>query len=761
MGDDTLNQETDESSQYDNLLERDTDHDSNEAMSVIGYESDEVSDLSDGVDDFIGGGTNDDVRLIAFVNFFCSESISEGCLKRMVQLMTLLYGEAPPFTASQVLRVVNDTGKKVIQSMSYYCSRCGTEKSGKKMQCSKCMTSNINILDRITFIKCDLKWQLEQQLRYHGAEVIKAHEKIHKREIDFETNDIRRYQRYLEGMESEEQFACGNINLLYTVFSDGAAFTKISRREVTPVLCRLEGIDVDAKAGGNVFSIISMVYCDGGVKKIFVDEFVEKSFSNLPTKIEMKINGKSWCFMPKILCYLSDMKERMTLTKLPNWHQVNGCSECVTIGRKKGATVTYVDCNMVTPRNNSSILYAAEHGIEGFRDTGVPSIFSFFRPSAFAIDPFHIKGCGICKTIVNGGKSGSYIFISSCSEILKPTSWISFKMFPGTVNVVMNAIEGITPYTYDNVPLVSLRKLSKTTGREMEKISRLISGIVGFEGYSQRNDYNVWFLGFLFSLTLQGTKMCHPKTLQSLLSAMYELHYVLEPDSITIKFHCYYNHVILHENNFGPKHTTEVFEREHKVLMNSVHYQSTNSEKAIINKYVCGQVYRSQLTQMSEACSENTKHSIRQSMKTSGSRLPPMNELKCCLDPDQLNPLHKRIIINLGLNDVSMFLSRWRTCSAMGNYMFSAKSYCSAKTTSSSLICFSGSTQQELCFGEIELIVKRADSAYFIVREFILQPLHLTMKPIVDRGMTTAAANILNILQSLPNVFSKVESSTY
>ncbi|KAF1754426.1 hypothetical protein GCK72_020987 [Caenorhabditis remanei] len=632
MGDDSLNQETDESSQYENLLERDTDNDSNEAMSVIGDESVEVSDLSDGGDDFIGGGTNDDVRLIAFVNFFCSESISEGCLKRMVQLMTLLYGEAPPFTASQVLRVVNDTGKKVIQSMSYYCSRCGTEKSGKKMQCSKCMTSNINILDRITFIKCDLKWQLEQQLRYHGAEVIKAHEKIHKREIDFETNDIRRYQRYLEGMESKEQFACGNINLLYTVFSDGAAFTKISRREVTPVLCRLEGIDVDAKAGGNVFSIISMVYCDGGVKKIFVDEFVEKSFSNLPTKIEMKINGKRWCFMPKILCYLSDMKERMTLTKLPNWHQVNGCSECVTIGRKKGATVTYVDYNMVAPRNNSSILYAAEHGIEGFKETG---------------------------------------------EILKPTSWISFKMFPGTVNMVMNAIEGITPYTYDNVPL------------------------------------------------------------------------------------CYYNHVILHENNFGPKHTTEVFEREHKVLMNSVHYQSTNSEKAIINKYVCGQVYRSQLTQMSEACSENTKHSIRQSMKTSGSRLPPMNELKCCLDPDQLNPLHKRIIINLGLNDVSMFLSRWRTCSAMGNYIFSAKSYCSAKTTSSSLICFSGSTQQELCFGEIELIVKRADSAYFIVREFILQPLHLTMKPIVDRGMTTAAANMLNILQSLPNVFSKVESSTY
>ena len=93
--------------------------------------------------------------------------------------------------------------------------------------------------------------------------------------------------------------------------------------------------------------------------------------------------------------------------------------------------------------------------------------------------------------------------------------------------------------------------------------------------------------------------------------------------------------------------------------------------------------------------------------------------------------------------------------------MFSAKSYGSAKTTSSSIVCFAGSTKEELCYGEVEVIVKRADTTYFIVRKFILQPLEITMKPVVDRGMSTSARNVIDILRTLPNIYSKVESSTY
>ena len=39
-----------------------------------------------------------------------------------------------------MMQVVNDTGKKVIQSVSYYCNRCGNEKNGKRAQCSQCLT---------------------------------------------------------------------------------------------------------------------------------------------------------------------------------------------------------------------------------------------------------------------------------------------------------------------------------------------------------------------------------------------------------------------------------------------------------------------------------------------------------------------------------------------------------------------------------------------------------------------------------------------
>ncbi|EFP06571.1 hypothetical protein CRE_09885 [Caenorhabditis remanei] len=537
-------------------------------------ESDEDKSVSDDAEynenERIGEGK--DHRLLALVNFYCAESISEGFLQRMLHLMAVLYGESPPFSANQVMNVVTKAGRKGVKGVSYYCSRCGTEKNGKKSQCPNCPTSNINILDRLTFVKCDLKYQMTNQLIYHGREIIMAHQKIHQKEINFQSNDIRGYGRYIRSIESKADFDSQVINLLYSVFSDGAAFSKISRREVTPVLCRLEGLDMESKKGGNVYNMISMVFCDGGVKKTFLEQFVEQSFSDLPSQIEVRVDGRIWTFRLVILSYLSDMKERLLLTRLPNWHQLTGCSQCLTTGQKKSHGITYVNPRMEPLRSDASIIYASSRGLEGFtdKDKRVPSIYKYFPPSSFVIDPFHIKGSGICKTIVN--------------EVLKPNSWTNLKLVPGAITSIINCIEGIKAYTYDNVPLASLRKLSKTTGREMEKLSRLISGIVGFEGLSLRNDYNVLFMGFLYALTLQGTGAVNPGTMQELLTTMYELHCLLEPDSLTIKFHSFYNHITLHEQEFGPIHTTEPFEREHKVLMNSVHHQTTSCENVILNK---------------------------------------------------------------------------------------------------------------------------------------------------------------------------------
>ena len=98
-------------------------------------------------------------------------------------------------------------------------------------------------------------------------------------------------------------------------------------------------------------------------------------------------------------------QERMLLTRLPNWHQVNGCSECMTAGRKKGTTVTYDDYRTAAPRTNASVLYAAANEMEGFtgrtgkseRKNEVNEMFStiyflLLPPFCLCYRPFPCKG---------------------------------------------------------------------------------------------------------------------------------------------------------------------------------------------------------------------------------------------------------------------------------------------------------------------------------------------------------------------------------
>ena len=39
---------------------------------------------------------------------------------------------------------------------------------------------------------------------------------------------------------------------------------------------RLEGTDLESKLGGKKFGLVSMVFADGGVKKLFAEKFVQK-----------------------------------------------------------------------------------------------------------------------------------------------------------------------------------------------------------------------------------------------------------------------------------------------------------------------------------------------------------------------------------------------------------------------------------------------------------------------------------------------------
>ncbi|CAO4377892.1 unnamed protein product [Caenorhabditis nigoni] len=308
-----------------------------------------------------------DPRLLALVTFYCKEGVSEKFVTRMMSLMSVIYGEKPPFSHTDVIAVLRRMRKKLICNVEYFCKKCGNKRKSKEEKCSKCNEKRNEVLNRITFIKCDIEYQLFHQLKWRGNEIIEAHDKLHNGTGAFPENDIRAYRAYRSGMESRGDYENGNINMLFTVFSDGAAFKGISRREVTPVLLRLEGLNLDSNSGGNKFMVLAMLFADGGVKKDFVDTFVERTFSNLPTTLTMNINGRNWKFHLKVLTFMADMKERALLTRLPNWFQEQGCSECLTEGSKKGCgTITYSNYNTFSLRTDSSILRSATNATEGY-----------------------------------------------------------------------------------------------------------------------------------------------------------------------------------------------------------------------------------------------------------------------------------------------------------------------------------------------------------------------------------------------------------
>ncbi|PIC29302.1 hypothetical protein B9Z55_020930 [Caenorhabditis nigoni] len=124
-----------------------------------------------------------------------------------------------------------------------------------------------------------------------------------------------------------------------------------------------------------------------------------------------------------------------------------------------------------------------------------------------------------------------------------------------------------------------------------------------------------------------------------MMTALYRLHCSLEPNSLTIKFHAFYNHMSTHTLKFGYKHTSEVFEREHKNLMNSVHHQSTNCEQSIIVKYACGQIAGNLLETVKDGLTQRNDYTS--CMKSERDRLPELNDSSNVLNYSLLNSTQK------------------------------------------------------------------------------------------------------------------------
>ncbi|EFP11709.1 hypothetical protein CRE_27774 [Caenorhabditis remanei] len=218
----------------------------------------------------------EDYRVLTYMNFVLSEGISVKTMQRMESLMTVLYNSPPPILYGEINKKLEDLKKEAVRSVSYYCHNCGTKKAGKKAGCSICSLSDNRLCETVTLIQCDYMKQIRSLLEEKGHEIVEAHRKIHSKKEMFESNDIRRYPGYQREVECRHDFTNHKINLVCTISSDGARFKRVSKREATPVLMRVEGVDMETRTGGKCMILIAMCYSDGGVKKNFVNVFVAK-----------------------------------------------------------------------------------------------------------------------------------------------------------------------------------------------------------------------------------------------------------------------------------------------------------------------------------------------------------------------------------------------------------------------------------------------------------------------------------------------------
>uniref|UniRef100_A0A8R1HYF9 Uncharacterized protein n=1 Tax=Caenorhabditis japonica TaxID=281687 RepID=A0A8R1HYF9_CAEJA len=256
------------------------------------------------------------------------------------------------------------------------------------------------------------------------------------------------------------------------------------------------------------------------------------------------------------------------------------------------------------------------------------------------------------------------------AEFDKRFKWKSLKLLRGKRVEISEAIDSVKGYTYDPTVLQSLKKTGKCTGREIDKLSVFVTALAGWTESFASRDFQVFFLGLYHSLTFLGSLLATPGAILDLLDAMYKLHVFLEPDSLSIKWHTFYKHVHEHEQQFGPQHSTETYEWEHKTLMTSVNHQSTNCEYEIL------------------------------------TRLPVLNNGACnIIERIALKPEHLSIINQLQLSAECTFQKREKYTSRMGSFVVSAQLYWKCDFTDQSCIS---------CVDPIENNIRSVIAKYFL-----------------------------------------------
>ncbi|CAO4380119.1 unnamed protein product [Caenorhabditis nigoni] len=391
--------------------------------------------------------------------------------------------------------------------------------------------------------------------------------------------------------------------------------------------------------------------------------------------------------------------------------------------------------------NNGSYRRIRRRCIDGYTCLEVPAIYSYIAPTLINIDPFHIRGAGVCKDIVQ--------------EFQKSTKWRNFKIMANKLEMLQFSVDSIIPYTGEKIKSQSYKKLSKATGREVDKLSIITSALVGITGSCNSMDFNALVLGWYYCLEFLGSVLAPQRSLRLLLDACYKLHVVLESQSITLKWHTFYHHLLDHERIYGHLHTTEIFEREHKTIMTSVNHQTTQCERILVSRYVTGKVTAKRVLNMAPLYASQIENAIVGSLRIDRKS----SEKENCgnsMTWDQLMTEHVKLATELGISMHTRFLKRIHLKTILGDLQFSAERYWRNSSSTSSIISYVDPKTGAFQYGVIEFIFYHNDSTFMVVREFLLEALRLTVNSWADGLISLEAQEVLDCCLAFPTVLGKV-----
>ncbi|VDK45425.1 unnamed protein product [Cylicostephanus goldi] len=290
-------------------------------------------------------------KVLYYAMFILHFGLSDEEIKRMEELMEVLYGTAPPISVyeqhvRQLYRnLLNDYNRK----RYFFCTACGYPLREWRNLCENvgCALYRVCIkraksVQRTEIHVLNIVPQLIDSITNQIEQIINFHRNLHEAEADRgeDRSDTRLFTGYREAIESANEFFACRLRILLSLSVDGFIPRRLSRREVWPLYLRIENI---ARAEGDNFYntlLAGALYTPAKPS----DAMMETLFSRLESElsdlqanpIAVDMDGSTWTVEVHLYRGIADMAAHKILYGVPAWNRDYGCSKCNMKGIVQG-----------------------------------------------------------------------------------------------------------------------------------------------------------------------------------------------------------------------------------------------------------------------------------------------------------------------------------------------------------------------------------------------------------------------------------------